>query len=189
MLGSPLIDNPIFCDLLKLKLSLSAIRMGTYMYIYIYTERWECDISPSWQKPACNTFMHISRIFFWHCKWLRLPAINYWISTANNNYSTAPKKPGTGRDSSRGAALVEWSCGTTKFSFSYVNHINHTPRLRFHLRHWHASGKKKKEKGRQRERNANEWITTAITGAVQSQSESEKRLGVVDPIHIPRRNC
>jgi len=47
MLGSPLIDNPIFCDLLKLKLSLSAIRMGTYMYIYIYTERWECDISPS----------------------------------------------------------------------------------------------------------------------------------------------
>lgn len=121
MLGSPLIDNPIFCDLLKLKLSLSAIRMGTYMYmhtyIYIYTERWECDISPSWQKPACNTFMHISRIFFWHCKWLRLPAINYWISTANNNYSTAPKKLGTGRDSSRGAALVEWSCGTTKSRF------------------------------------------------------------------------
>lgn len=85
--------------------------------------------------------MHISRIFFWHCKWLRLPAINYWISTANNKKTSNNSNSNTNRSRKRRRSRDsqgKWSSGTeSRVSFSYVNHINHTPRLRFHLRHWH----------------------------------------------------
>lgn len=125
--------------------------------------------------------MHISRIFFWHCKWLRLPAINYWISTAASSRSQQRQRQSRNRDRAggrtagegemmeiarqRGAGTADgglpqrgsWHCQ----SFSYVNHINHTPRLRFHLRHWHMKNPQQQQpkaattttKGRRNKRN------------------------------------